>query len=319
MRICVFGAGAVGGHFAARLHAGGHDVSVVARGETLAAIRRNGLTLISDDFTVRAGVIASDDTARLGRQDLVISTLKAHQLPALAAMIAPLLGAETPVIFAQNGIAWWCDDAVSTLLDPAGELHRAVGIRRVLGGVIQSANETVAPGVIVNRSPERNRLSIAEVDGADTARIAVIRRSLRASGIDSPDVTDLPAAIWTKLIANLSVSVPAFLVERTSREVFDDPALSRIAEDIANEMIAVARAHGVTCDAARPPPASGHMSSMLQDYRRGRALETAALIDAPLILARARGIATPVTDTIAALVRHKIATVASFQPGNHRA
>lgn len=307
MRICVFGAGAVGGTIAARLHAGGHRVCVVARGDTLAAIRRDGLTVVAGDVPYTAALVASDSPAELGPQDVVISTLKAHQLPALAAGIRPLLHDATAVIFAQNGIPWWYADATADLLDPGGAVRAAIDRRRALGGVIQLAGEVVAPGVVVNRMPDRNRLIVAEIDGGDSARVAALREMLVASRIASPPVADLNQAIWSKLIANLSVSVPAFLAERTSREVFDDPHLGPVGAAIAAEMLAVAAAHGAICDAARPPPAPGHLSSMLQDFRRGRAQETAALIDAPLCLARVAGLPTPVTDTIAALARHKIA------------
>jgi 2-dehydropantoate 2-reductase len=307
MRICIFGAGAVGGNLAARLHTGGHEVAVVARGETLAAIRRDGLTLVAGDRTIRAAVAASDDPVELGPQDLVISTLKAHQLPALAAGIAPLLGDATPVIVAHNGIPWWYREATAELLDPGCALRGAIGRERLLGGVIQSANDSVAPGVVENRSPQRNLLTIAEIDVRDTDRVAAIRQALVASGIGSPTFADLGQSLWSKLIANLSVSVPAFLVERTSREVFDDPMLGPLGATMADELRTVAAAYGVVCDPVRPPPAPGHVSSMLQDYRSSRPQETAALIDAPLLLARAAGVATPVTDTIAALVFHKIA------------
>src|SRR6478735_9480359 len=152
MRICVFGAGAIGGNFAARLAAAGNDVSVVARGQHLEAIRANGLTLIAGDRKIVARVQASDRPADLGPQDVVISTLKATGLGALAAGVGPLLGADTAVVFAQNGIPWWYGHGLAdsrppapdlSRLDPDGALARAVGLERTLGGAITSPNHVV--------------------------------------------------------------------------------------------------------------------------------------------------------------------------------
>jgi 2-dehydropantoate 2-reductase len=211
------------------------------------------------------------------------------------------------VVFAQNGIPWWYDyPATAHLLDPGGALSRNVGARRTLGGVIQSANEQIAPGVVRNTSPTRNKLIVAEIDGVPSARVTRLRTALIQAGIESPD-QELKTALWQKLIANVSVSVLAFLVERTSRDVYDDPMLAPLGEAIATELAAVAAGCGVACSTVRPAPAHGHRSSMLQDLQRGRTPETAALLDAPLLLANAAGVQAPVTAAIAALVRHKIA------------
>ncbi|RHW19260.1 2-dehydropantoate 2-reductase [Sphingomonas gilva] len=316
LRICVYGAGAVGGHFAVRLAAAGHRVSVVARGAHLAAIRADGLTLIRAGERLTARVAASDDPADLGPQDVVIVTLKAHALPEVAQRIAPLLGPDTPVIFAQNGVPWWYASGLDvarrappdlSLLNPALLADR-IGMERVIGGVIYSSNDLAAPGVVQNNSPRRNRLIIGEIDDSTSPRIAMLRGMLEEAGIESPATDDLRARIWDKLIANMRVSLLAFLTERTSREVYDDPDLRPVIDRLGAEAVAIAAAHGVTCAIDDHGPSPGHKSSMLQDYERGRAQEVDGLVTAPQLFARAAGLDTPTLDTIAGLVRAKVAT-----------
>ena len=173
MRICVFGAGAVGSHFAVRLALAGHDVSCVMRGAHLDAVKANGLTLRVGNGEFKAKVRASSDPAALGRQDAVICTLKATGLPSLADGLQPLLGEDTAVVFAQNGVPWWYDIGLSprhppvpdlAFLDPGGRLRAAIPKQLIVGGVVFSSNEVVAPGVVANLSPERNRLLIGECD-----------------------------------------------------------------------------------------------------------------------------------------------------------
>ena len=184
MKICIFGMGAIGGHYAAKLAAAGHEVSVVARGANLDKARRDPIELRSGDEVFSGRVNASDNPADLGAQDVVISTLKANSLPALAAGIGPLLGPDTPVVFAQNGLPWWYDmglpadrpkPADLSRLDADGALHRAVARERVIGAVINSPNEVIEPGVVKHTNPKRNALLIGEVDDSETDRISELR------------------------------------------------------------------------------------------------------------------------------------------------
>ena len=318
-RICIYGAGAVGGNLAVRLAQAGYSVSVVARGAHLAAIRDSGLTLISGDTRTTVRVLASSDPAELGEQDVVITTLKAHALPEMADHIGPLLGAETPIIFAQNGIPWWYSHGLRpdrrippdlSILN-AALLEAKIGVRRVIGGVIHSSNDVLAPGLIKNNSPKRNRLVIGEVDDTLTERITSLRHVLDLAGIESPPSSDLRANIWDKLISNIRVSLLSFLTERTSREVYDDPELRPIIDRLGAETAAITEAHGIRCSIDENGPSPGHRSSMLQDHALGRAQETDALVNAPQLFARAAGVDTPTFDTIAGLVRSKAATAAS--------
>ena len=173
MRICVFGAGAIGGNFAARLAAAGNEVSIVARGAHLEAIRARGLTLLAGDKKITAPVKASDRPADLGPQDAVLVTMKASGQHALADSIGPLLGPETPVAFVQNGIPWWYGHGLAksrppapdlSRLDPGGALAKAVGLDRAVGAVVSSPNHVVEPGVVHNEVPDRNILWVGEPD-----------------------------------------------------------------------------------------------------------------------------------------------------------
>ncbi len=315
-RICVYGAGAVGGNFAVRLANAGHSVSAVARGAHLQAIRNGGLTMISGDARSTAKIVASADPADLGEQDLVIATLKGHALPDMAARIAPLLGPDTVVLFAQNGIPWWYADGLSpsrpappdlSALDPGGMLRRKIGIERTLGAVIYSSNDLVEPGVVKNNSPSRNRLIIGEVDDRDSDRVRLLRRLLSDAGIESPPCDDLRQRLWDKLIANIRASILAFLTEQTSREVFDDPDLRPIVDRLGADALAIASAHGITCVIDQKGPAAGHKSSMLQDYEKGRPQEIYPLITMPQAFGEIAGVSTPTLDTIAGLARAKAA------------
>jgi 2-dehydropantoate 2-reductase len=313
MRICIFGLGAVGGHLAARLAAVGHEVSAVARGEVLAALRREGATLRSGGETVHGRVAASERAEELGPQDAVISTLKANALAGLAAGVEPLLGPGTLVVFAQNGIPWWYAQAIGARprppalprLDPHGALARAVAPERVVGAVIHSSNEMVAPGVIANDSPGRNSLLIGAPDDRTDPRIESLRQTLAAAGIASPPVADIRQAIWRKLVINMTLSILCLLTGRRAVIVRDDERLAALFVRLAKEAKAIAAAHGV--DVAEFDPdafraqAPDHLPSVRQDYERGRPLELDALLLAPLAFGRAAGLATPNLDAIAAL------------------
>jgi 2-dehydropantoate 2-reductase len=315
MRICIFGAGAVGSHFAVRLALSGHEVSCVMRGPHLDAVRASGLTLRVGDAEFNAKVNASGDPAALGPQDLVISTLKATGVGSLAAGLRPLLGEDTPVVFAQNGIPWWYDIGLPAdhppppdlgFLDPGGRLREAVPKHRIIGGVIFSANEVVAPGVVANLSPERNMLLIGECDDRQTERIERVRATLEGASIASPPVAQLRETIWSKLLTNMSMSVLCLLTGQTARAVRDEPAL----RDVIPRLLDEANAVGQSCcpnvkRVTRTGPAPEHKPSILQDYELGRAMEIDALVRAPAAFARAARLSTPMLDMLAGLAIQK--------------
>jgi 2-dehydropantoate 2-reductase len=316
MRICVFGAGAIGGNFAARLAAAGNEVSVVARGAHLEAMRARGLILLAGDKKIVAQVKASDHPADLGPQDAVLVTMKASSQHQLAPSIGPLLGsADTPVVFAQNGIPWWYGHGLSkarppapdlSRLDPHGALAKAVGLERVVGGVISSPNHVVEPGVVHNEVPDRNILSVGEPDDRQSPRIEALRATLTAAGIASPATTDIRYEIWHKLMANLTGSTVC-LVTGQSAKVQATPLANRLARRAHAEALAVAAAHGITLD-DHPDKRYGpsrvythHRPSILQDYDLGRPMEVESIVRAPLAFARSAGLDTPTLDAIEAI------------------
>jgi 2-dehydropantoate 2-reductase len=309
MRICIFGAGAVGSHFAVRLALSGHDVSCVMRGPHLEATRANGLMLRVGGAEFSARVNASDDPAALGPQDVVISTLKANGLNALVAGLPPLLRGDAAIVFAQNGIPWWYDIGLSAdqppppdlgFLDPGGRLRSAVSKDRIIGGVIFSSNEITAPGIVVNDSPERNMLLVGECDDRPSQRIERLRAALNQAGVQSPPAPRIREAIWTKLTSNMSVSVLCSLTGQTARVTTEDPALREVVPRLLDEAQAVARScyPEVTRRTGRAPD---HKPSLRQDFERGRPMEIDALVTAPAAFARAAGLSTPTLDTIAGL------------------
>ena len=315
MRICIFGAGAVGTHFAVRLGLAGHEVSCVMRGPHLEAAKTRGLTLRVGSDAYLAKVNASDDPAGFGRQDIVISTLKANALGSLVTGLPPLLGDDTAIVFAQNGIPWWYDIGLAPhhppppdlcFLDPGGRLRAAVGRERIIGGVIFSANEVVEPGIAVNLSPERNMLLVGECDDRASARIERLRVLLNEASIQSPQVPQIRQAIWSKLMTNMSMSVLCLISGQTARGARIDPAL----RDVVPRLLDEAQAIGQSCYAevervTRSGPAPDHKPSLLQDYERGRPMEIDTLVRAPAAFAKAAGLSTPMLDLLAALAIQK--------------
>lgn len=325
MRICIYGAGAVGSHLAVRLSSSGVDVSVVARGEHLAAIQQQGITLRAGERTITARIRATSRPAELGPQDVVISTLKATALPALAENIAPLLKNDTRVVFALNGIPWWyghCLQAPTltppalSRLDPGGALLRAVGLPRVLGGVVYSANEVVGPGIVVNHSHHSNGMTIAEIDDRATARAAELHSVLTKCGFTSAPTDNIRRQIWIKLIQNLAVSTLALLLEQPESKLCEPP-MPEIYFRLWREARSVAQATCGPLDIPYdppPPPTMSHKPSILQDYERRRPMEVDALIAMPLAFARAAGVATPTLDAIAALAIRRAADRGLYVP-----
>ena len=315
MRICIFGAGAVGSHFAVRLALAGHEVACVMRGPHLRTVQGCGLVLRVGDAELRAKIKASDDPAALGPQDLVISTLKATGVGSLADGLRPLLGDDTPVVLAQNGIPWWYDVGLPSghprppdlaFLDAGGRLRGRIEKERIIGGVIFSSNEVIAPGVVANLSPDRNRLLIGECDDRASERIAELRWMLDSAAIESPPVGEIREAIWSKLLTNMSLSVLCLLTGQTARAVRDDPAMQDVIPRLLDEANSIAQYYVPQVKrATRSGPAPNHKPSILQDYELGRPMEIDALVRAPAAFARAAGLSTPMLDLVAALAIQK--------------
>ncbi len=321
MKICVFGAGAVGGHIAARLAARGHDVSVVARGPHLAAIEKNGLKLHHGDELIQGKVRTKD----FGKQGFVIVTLKANLLDTFADAAAPLLGPDTAVVFAQNGIPWWYGSHAKApdlaVLDPHKKLSQAIDPKRVIGAVIYSANEVIEPGVIENHVPNNNMLVVGEADDRETPRITQLRKVLEDSGMSSPPAPDIRAVIWSKLVQNLATAPLCTLTGATVAQVRADAGLSALSKRVAEESRAIAQAYGINLSLAPQRPSPGqssgvlhHKPSMLQDYERGRPMEIASLLLMPLEFARAAKVAAPALESLVSLIAYRAAAKGLFRP-----
>jgi len=294
-----------------RLALAGHDVSCVMRGPHLEAVKANGLRLRVGGAEFQATVKASDDPATLGPQDLVISTLKANALGSLVTGLPPLLRENTAIVFAQNGIPWWYDIGLSAdhpptpdlgFLDSGGRLRAAVRKERIIGGVIYSSNEIVAPGVVENLSPDRNMLPVGECDDRASERIERLRAVLNEASIQSPPVTRIRETIWSKLLTNMSMSVLCLLTGQTAKAVRDDPALRDVVPRLLDEANSIGQSYIPEVKRiTRTGPAPDHKPSILQDYERGRPMEIDALVRAPAAFARAAGLSTPMLDLLAGL------------------
>src|ERR1700722_14638326 len=256
MRICVFGAGSVGGYLAAYLARGGAEVSVVARGAHLAAIRSNGLTVETPDETLTVRIAASDNPGDLGRQDMVLVTVKAPALPEVAAAIAPLLASQTAVAFVMNGIPWWyfhahggpLDGRQLPLLDPNGTLWRTVGPDRAIGAVFWPACSVPAPGVIRLLTGAGAGTVIGEPSNAMTPRLQALADAFRAAALPVTQTQDIRALIWRKLAFNLSAGPMCVLTETPVLDTHTEPALIHCSGVVLAEAVAIAAAMGITLD-----------------------------------------------------------------------
>jgi 2-dehydropantoate 2-reductase len=255
---------------------------------------------------------------------LVISTLKASSLAALASGIAPLLGAHTAVVFAQNGIPWWYLNGLPpqsptrrfssdlSFLDRGGILSRAVEGKRIIGAIVNTANTVIAPGVINNSSPKQNRLHIGEPNDAPTDRVAALRAMFIAAGVESPAVKDIRQELWQKLLSNL-VTGTAVLVEQATNDMLANPQMAELAKRLVDEGVAIGRAHGMALQPIMPSVPAGKKSSILQDYESGRRMEVDAQFRAPLAFAQAAKVDAPVLESVAALIGHKAAAKGLYQ------
>ncbi|MGE0873851.1 MAG: ketopantoate reductase family protein [Burkholderiales bacterium] len=316
-RVCIFGAGAIGSWIAARLAAAGNEVSIVARGPHLDAVRDRGIRLHADDGIVNARVRASASAAELGEQDVVFVTLKATALRAFADAAAPLLGPDTACVFVQNGVPWWYAHGIApgcpappdlSALDPSGALRNSIGYARTVGAVAYSPNDLVEPGVVRNHAGSRNMLVVGEPDGRASPRTDALRAMLNGAGLYSPAAPDLRAAIWDKLLLNFGATICVPIGE-PAEAVARDPALRALRSRMIAEGRAIAAAHGidVSCAPARPggpqsTAAGAHKPSILQDYELGRPMEVEAILKAPLAFARAARVDAPALEALAAIV-----------------
>jgi 2-dehydropantoate 2-reductase len=315
MRICVYGAGAIGGHLAVRLAKGGADVSVIARGAHLAAIQANGLTVHAVDGHHTIKLNATDQPDRLGPQDAVFVTVKAPALPSVAAGIGPLLGPETPVAFVMNGIPWWYFNHLAGPLegrslprvDPNDAIRHALGSNRAIGGVVYSASAVIEPGVIEVEQP-KSRVILGEPDGTLTERVQTLAALITKGGISGEPTASIRSEIWNKLLGNLAGGTLAVLTSAPPKQIYLEPAAVEAARRVMAEATEIARAVGADPTADHEARITNgrsmdHRPSILQDLDQGRPMEVDGIFDATLALARMAGVPTPTLDLLVALCK----------------
>lgn len=315
MKICIFGAGAIGGYLGVKLAKAGADVSLVARGPHLAAMQENGLTLIDDAGSTTVAVNASQDPAELGPQDYVIITLKAHSVPAVVDRMAPLIGENTTIVSGVNGVPWWYFHKIGTDLegtrlasvDPGGRQWDGFGPDRVLGCVVYPAAEVSTPGVI--RHIEGNRFSLGEPDGSRSDRALALSKVFTSAGLKAPVRPRLRDEIWVKLWGNLSFNPISALTHATLDVLCTDPGTRTVARSMMMEAQEIAEKLGVKfpIDVERRidggAAVGAHRTSMLQDLDANRPMEIDALLGSVRELGQITDTATPIIDTVLALIQ----------------
>ena len=321
MKICVFGAGAIGGLVGARLtERTDASVSLVARGAHLSAMQENGLTVRNDDGETTVRVRAAKDPADLGPQDVVFIALKAHSVPAILDDLQPLLGPDTAVVTAQNGLPWWYFYGTGgdyearriEAVDPGGRIWDAIGPERAIGCVVHPAADIEAPGII--RHTEGERLPLGEPTGEKTERVQTLSKLLGAAGFRAPIRPNIRSEIWVKLWGNLSFNPISALTGATLAAICEDDGTRGVARQMMLEAQAVAEALGITfpIDVDKRIAGAGavgeHKTSMLQDLELGRPMEIDALVTAVQELGRLTGRPTPTIDTVLGLLRLRAAT-----------
>ena len=325
MKICVFGAGAIGGYMGVKLAQAGADVSLVARGPHLAAMKANGLKLIEEggEETV-VSVTASDNPADLGVQDYIIVTLKAHSVPPIVEKMKPLIGPNTTIVSGVNGVPWWYFHKIGgehegtrlESVDPGNAQWDGFGPDRVLGCVVYPAAEVIEPGVV--KHIEGNRFSLGEPDGSKSERATALSQALSSAGLKAPVRPRLRDEIWVKLWGNLSFNPISALTHATLDVLCTDPGTRAVAKGMMLEAQEIAEKLGVKfpIDVERRidggAAVGAHRTSMLQDLDQGRPMEIDALVGSVQELGRVVGVPTPTIDTVLALVQLRARTAGLY-------
>ncbi len=315
MRVCVYGAGAVGGYLAARLVEAGADVCAVARGPHLDAIQRQGLTLLAGPEHTTVDLPATDSPRELGKQDIVIVTLKAHSIPGAVPGIASLLHRDTAVVSAVNGIPWWYFHGLDSKfgerhvesVDPGGVIWHGIGPERAIGCVVYPSAEVVEPGVVRHLSD--NRMIVGEPHGDRSERVIGLASLLMAAGLRAPVRPRLRNDIWMKLWGNLAFNPLSALTCATLDVLATDPGTRSIAKRMMQEGQAIGERLGIRFGVDVEKRIDGaaavgaHRTSMLQDLELGRPLETDAMVRAVQELGVLTDVPTPTIDLVHDLLK----------------
>jgi 2-dehydropantoate 2-reductase len=326
MKICVVGAGAIGGFLAAKLAAADEEVSVIARGPHLEAIRARGLRLRMGGEESVVEVAASDDPADLGPQDYVIVTLKAHSFPPIVERLKPLLAEDTAVVTAINGVPFWYfhgldgpwRDRTLEAVDPGGVLWKTIGPGRAIGAVVYPACDVPEPGVVQHL--EGDRFTLGEPTGEKSERATRLSKAMIAAGLKAPVRKNIRDEVWVKLWGNVAFNPISALTLSTLVDLATDPDSRAVARAMMLEMQAVAEALGArfVIDVDKrlegAEAVGAHRTSMLQDLEKGRPMEIDALVTAVTELGRIVEVPTPTIDVVLHLVRRRAREAGCYPP-----
>ncbi len=316
--ICIFGAGAIGGLLAARLESAGTPVTVVARGAHLEAIRDRGLRLHSNGESLTTRPRVADDPRTVGPQDYLFLTLKAHSLSPALPQLAPLIGPDTTIVAAVNGVPWWyChklagpfENRIVEAVDPGGVLWRGLPPARTLGCVVYPAAEIAEPGVVTHTYGDR--FSLGEPDGSRSERAARLSDLMIKAGLKAPVRPRIRDELWVKLWGNMAFNPVSALTLATLDEIIADPHTRATVRALMLEGQAVAEGLGVRFPIDVDKRIDGaaevgrHRTSMLQDLEKGRPLEIEALLGAVVEMGAWVGAPTPIGSAILSLVRQRV-------------
>ena len=325
MNLCIYGAGAVGGLMAAWLARDGHDVSVIARGAHLEAIKHSGLRVRSNGEVQTLSVRAAADARELGRQDYVLVAVKAQNLTEVADAVPPLIGPETSIVTAMNGVPWWFFDCLPfrngaerlESLDPGGKLARAMPTERIVGCVIHLAASTPEPGLISHNMGRK--LIVGEPGGRNSARTKRIADALQAAGFEVIVTPEIEKQFWVKLLGNVSFNPVSALTVSTADRLIENAGVKAYMVNVMREVLAIGRAVGV--DADIDPEARIDMAralgkfktSMLQDLEAGKPLEIDGLLAGTLEIARKAGVPAPYTETLFGLIKARAQATGQYR------
>lgn len=315
MKVCIYGAGAIGGWIGVKLALAGNEVSVVARNATLAALQQHGLRLETGGDVQSAPVRASASPADLGAQDLVIVAVKAPAMADVAKAIGPLLGPDTAVLTAMNGVPWWFFEGFGgsyagrrlAAVDPGGAIAQAIPGRHIVGGVVHASFALNGPGFVKHNFG--NKLIIGEPSGLRTARLRAIADMLAAAGIETAVSEQIQKDTWYKLWGNMTVNPISAITGATTDLIMGDDLVRGFASSVMLEAREIGARIGIPID---QQPEDRHAvtmklgafrSSMLQDVDAGRAVELDALVTVVRELGQMTGVPTPHTDILLGLAR----------------
>ena len=324
MRICIYGAGAIGGFLGAQLALSGVETTLIARGEHMRAMQSQGVKVLSVGAERVAHLQVTDDPSKAGEQDYIFITLKAPSVPGIVEAIQPMLGPQTAVVWAVNGIPWWYFYKVEGPLenhrlksvDPAGLLWEKISPERVIGAVVYPAAEVISPGVI--KHVEGNRFSLGEPGGERTARVENLSQALNNAGLKAPVRNQIRNEIWVKLWGNLSFNPISALTGATLDQIIDDPGTRSVAASMMAEAREIGERLGVRFGLSIDQRIEGarsvgaHKTSMLQDLERGRTMEIDALVSVVSELGDLVAVETPTIDTVLALVKQRARLAGSY-------